>query len=46
MRRNEGWRWRAAQPVDELAMSREQILNATRLTLRMNLEDSILKGNC
>jgi hypothetical protein len=26
MRKSEGWRWRAAQPSDGLAMSREQIL--------------------
>lgn len=33
MRKNEGWRWRAAQPVDdELAMTRRQILKCDSMT--------------
>lgn len=33
MRKNEGWRWRAAQPVDDgLAMTRKQILRCDSMT--------------
>lgn len=48
MRKNGGWRWREARPVDDgLAMSRmDGDSDGRRLTLRMNLEDNMAEDNC